>query len=237
MTAPSRKSGHSQKSPAHERSLWPWTIAAAALVYVLLVLLVDTMAVYNVVGPIHWRIFRWRMAGALAGFDLYKFAFWFLVPFLIALRWMDWGWFGVARWRRGDWILLAALAGVCLGAVLLIPLFPSLRATYTGLGSQPKLPYLAHELLWIVSWLPGWELLHRYVLLRPLMRVMPRAGWLVIPVFEGLYHLQKPLPEMAGMVVFSLFLTWWAMKRRNIALPFLAHLSIELELVLFRLVL
>jgi len=202
-----------------------WALAAAVVLYVLTVLLADTLA------------FRWRMAGMFAGFDLFKFTFWFLVPFLAALRWMDWGWFGVARWRRGDWILLAVLAGICLGAVLLIPLFPSLRAIYGGIGPNTKLRFFAFELLWILSWLPGWEFLHRYVLLRPLMRVLPRAGWLAVPLSEGLYHLQKPLPEMAGMVVFSLFLTYWAMKRRNMALPFLAHLSIELELVLFRLIL
>ena len=52
-------------------------------------------------------------------------------------------------------------------------------------------------------------------------------------IIEGLYHLQKALPEMGGMVVFSLIVTPWSMRRRNLLLPFLAHLLIELENLAF----
>ena len=37
------------------------------------------------------------------------------------------------------------------------------------------------------------------------------------------------------MVAFSVILTAWALRRRNTLLPFLAHLAIEVELVLFML--
>jgi membrane protease YdiL (CAAX protease family) len=209
-----------------------WFYAAAAVVYVFLALLIDTLIAQGVDRPFYWR----ALYKTIDGFELYKFIVWFVAPFLVSLPWMDWGWFGVKRWRRADWLLLGALAVICLGTILIIPLFPSLSATYSGVGSLPprqKQAFLVHQVLWLASWLPGWEFLHRYFLLRPMMRVLPRFGWLVVPLSEGLYHLQKPPLEMAGMVLLSLVLTWWSMKRRNMLLPFLAHLAIELELIIF----
>lgn len=206
--------------------------ASGAVVYVFLALLIDTLITQGINWPVHWR----DLHRIINGFDLYKFIVWFAAPFLLCLPRMDWGWFGVKRLRRGDWLLLGALVLVCLGAILIIPLFPGLSAAYAGIGHAPlkyKKAFLAHQLLWLVSWLPGWEFLHRYFLLRPMMRVLPRYGWLIVPLSEGLYHLQKPPLEMIGMVLFSLVLTWWAIRRRNLLLPFLAHLAIELELTIF----
>ena len=74
--------------------------------------------------------------------------------------------------------------------------------------------------------------MHRYFLLRPVMHRFPRYGWLIVPLCETIYHLQKPLLEAGGMAVFSLLLTWWTMKRRNMLLPFIAHLYIEILLAI-----
>ena len=54
----------------------------------------------------------------------------------------------------------------------------------------------------------------------------------MVPLCETIYHLQKPLLEAGGMAVFSLLLTWWTMKRRNMLLPFVAHLYIEILLAI-----
>ncbi|MCL4694164.1 MAG: CPBP family intramembrane metalloprotease, partial [Candidatus Hydrogenedentes bacterium] len=96
-----------------------------------------------------------------------------------------------------------------------------------------KWEIIARGMLWTFSWLIGWEFLHRYFLLRPFAARWPRFGWLIVPFSEGVYHLQKAPIEAAGMVVFSLVLTAWALRRRNALLPFLAHLLVEIELVLF----
>ena len=215
-----------------------WLWLGFALVWVAGVLVVDTLAAQGVRGPggIDWRVFRWRGPW---GVDLFKFVAWFLVPFLLSLPWLDRGWFGVRRWRRSDWWLLLGLAAAGAVAVAIIPVVPSLRETYGGMSSLPgsqRWVVLRHDLVWTLSWLLGWEFMHRYFLLRPLISKLPRYGWLIIPVLEGAYHLQKPLIEAGGMVVFSLVLTYWAKKRQNVLLPFLAHFIVELELMVFRLV-
>jgi len=205
------------------------------IVYVAAVLAIDTLAVHGKTWPVDWRFFQWRAYSA----DLFKFIAWFVVPFLVCLPRMDWGYLGVKRWRRFDLYVLAGLAAAGALAVAVIPLFPSLRATYpsmAGYAAAAKWSYAGHNLLWILSWLLGWEFLHRYFLLTPLVKHAPRYGWLLIPVSEGLYHLQKPPLEAAGMVLASLAITYWALKRRNALLPFLAHFMIEIELVAFRLV-
>lgn len=168
-------------------------------------------------------------------FDYFKFVLWFLIPFLVLLPHLDWGAFGFARWKRSDAYLLSGLALAGLAAVLLVPLIPALSAIYQGSGDLPwrlRVGTACGQLTWIVSWLLGWELLHRYLLLKSGLQLWPRFGWLLVPLSEGLYHLQKPGIEALGMVLLSLVLTQWAMRRQNVLLPFLAHLVIEVELVL-----
>lgn len=211
-------------------------ILAAALVYVAVVLIVDTLATRGVDVPFDWGIFRWRAGG---GFDAFKFVAWFLIPLALALPTMDWGYFGVTRWRRMDWGILGACVAVGAIAVLSITLFPSLRSVYgshAGASPEAKWFFLSYSLLWTLSWVVGWEFMHRYVLLRPLSELWPKYGWLIIPVYEGAYHLQKPLIEAVGMFAASAVLTYWALKRRNALLPFVAHLIIELELRAFQIV-
>lgn len=201
--------------------------------YVAIVLLVDTLAALEIQTPFDWRVFQWTSDN---GFDWFKFVTWFVVPFALCMRGMDWGFFGFNRWKRRDWILLIGLGVLGLLAVLTINMFPSLREyypSYSDASWSRKWEIVGRGMLWTFSWLIGWEFLHRYFLLRPFAARWPRLGWLIVPFSEGVYHLQKAPLEAAGMVVFSLILTAWALRRRNALLPFLAHLVIEIEVVLF----
>ncbi|MGH8631792.1 MAG: hypothetical protein ACREU7_13645, partial [Burkholderiales bacterium] len=158
--------------------------------------------------------------------------------FLLCLRGMDWGAFGWKRFQRADWIVLGVLAAAGAAAMFLIPHIPELRRTYPNLSALDpavKLDYFNGKLIWIFSWLLGWEFLHRYFLLRAVHVRWPRFGWLLVPLAEGLYHLQKPLIEAGGMLLLSIVLTRWALARNNVLLPFVAHLIIEIEVVLFML--
>jgi len=201
--------------------------------YVTVVLLIDTLAALEVQTPIDWRVFQWTSEN---GIDWFKFVTWFLIPFALCLRGMDWGYFGVTRWKRWDWALLIALGALGVMAVLAINVFPSLREYYPSYSDAPwsqKWEITARGMLWTFSWLIGWEFLHRYFLLRPFAARWPRFGWLIVPVSEGVYHLQKAPIEAGGMVLFSLILTFWALRRRNALLPLLAHLVVEIEVILF----
>ena len=213
-----------------------WLTPALVLTYAAGALAIDTLAVQGGAWPIDWTFFRWPTTH---GADLFKFAAWFVIPFAFCLPRMDWGYLGIKRWRRVDLYILAGLAGAGVLAMAAVHLFPSLRNTYPSMAhysAAAKWAYARHNIVWVLSWLVGWEFLHRYFLLAHLGQRCPRFGWLLIPLFEGAYHLQKPVLEAGGMVLISLVVTSWARTRRNALLPFLAHLVIELELLLFRVV-
>ncbi len=213
-----------------------WLPTLLIVGYAIAVLAIDALATSNAKFGFDWGVFRCRLRN---GFDVYKFLAWFAIPFVCSLPRMDWGYFGFKRWKRRDIYLLLVMAALGLVAVLAIPLFPGLRSLYRGLGEYPwarKWQYSKQTLLWTFSWLVGWEFLHRYFLLTHVHKRWPRFGWLIIPLFEGVYHLQKPLIEAFGMALFSLLLTQWTVRRRNALLPGLAHLIVELELLAFRLV-
>ncbi len=238
---------HDQPPGNHDRR--GWLLAGVTLVYAAAVLGVDILATLGVQVPIDWTFFRWTAwEGPLIatggrppfmramGVDLFKFFAWFAIPFLICLPWMDWRFLGWKRWRRIDAVFMAIAFFVGLGAVSLIAFVPGLRDFYPSLAgaeTADKVRFVVHMLAWTFSWLLGWEFLHRYVLLRVLDRPMPRWGWLLIPLYEGVYHLVKHPLEAVGMVLASVLLTAWTRNSRNVALPFLAHLIIEVQLILF----
>ena len=217
--------------------------------YVVLVLGVDALAALRCSWPLDWSVFRWRLddlwnllslsapawthSPLAQSFDIFKFLFWLVIPFCVCARRMEWSWLSPRGWTRRDWALLAVLLVGGAVAVLSIRYLPSLARVYRGFGNLPWeercLRGLA-ALVWTSSWLVGWEFLHRYVLLRAVALHLPRFGWLLVPLSEFTYHLQKPGWEAFGMVIFSLILTWWSLKRRNLLLPFLAHLYVELLL-------
>ncbi|HPO14687.1 MAG TPA: hypothetical protein PLI09_14700 [Candidatus Hydrogenedentes bacterium] len=245
------------ESPERSSRLPLWLLTGIVIAYVAAVLALDTLAVMGVNKPIHWSMFSWHPASVynfatdhgvpsalvswmklilLRQFDVFKFVMWFLVPFLFSLWWMDWGALGFRRWKKVDLYLLLGLAALGMAAMILIPLVPSLSATYGGLAhlsSGKKWGTLILQIVWIISWLPGWEFMHRYVLLRKVSVQWPQFGWILVPVFEGVYHLQKPLLEALGMAAISIILTQWTLRRRNVMLPFIVHLIIEIELLVF----
>lgn len=210
----------------------PLEMQVAILAYVAGSMIVDTLAGYEVDFILDWSTFMWQSP---LGADFFKFLMWFVLP--LALCWpLDRGWFSIGRWKKVDFGILAVIMLVGGLAMLIIPKVESLQAMYGGMvdmarGDVPN--FVLVYLCWTVSWLPGWELIHRYWMLRAFGADIRKLRWLLIPVYEGLYHLQKPPLEMLGMVVFSLVLTSWAIRRQNVLLPFIAHLLIELDLLAF----
>lgn len=206
-----------------------------ALVYAAVVLAIDALAAGNVRTPFHWNKFLWRSE---SNFDYFKFLFWLILPLTISLPRMDWQYFTFKRWKRVDIYLLIGLASAGLLALTVIPFVPQLRAWYPSLAEASpamKEHWVRTNALWLLSWYPGWEFLNRYFLLRPLVERWPRAGWLLVPVAEGLYHLQKHWMEAGLSLIGSIALTGWAALRRNLLLPFLVHGAVEIGLVIFML--
>lgn len=205
---------------------------AVAVGYVAAVLLIDAVGLQALILPPRWL--------NIHGADLFKLAAWFLIPFLCCIPRMDWAYFKFNRWRPIDYALLGGLLAAGLIAVIAIPLFPRLHQAIPMAGAasiSSKAAFFFRHIVWTLSWLLGWEFMHRYLLLRRLRAHWPRFGWLLVPVFETAYHLtwwpMWPMP--AAMLAFSLVATPWALKRRNTLLPFLAHLAVELELGMFQL--
>ncbi len=227
-------------------------MATLALLYVIIVLVVDTLAVRGVSVPIRWSVFHTDVEMTVleslfgeppgrewAKFEAFKFIAWFIVPLAFSLYRFDPGYFGVRRWKRSDIAVLGILIVCGIGAVSLIPFFPGLSQIYHGLGERSadvRWEFARGQLLWTFSWLVGWEFLFRYFLMRNVVAGYGRHAWLIIPVLEFAYHLQKPFSEALLAGGGGVVLTYWALQRKNVLLPFLAHLSIELALLVFILV-
>lgn len=231
------------------------------IAYVAIVLGVDALASVNAQVPIHWGAFQWRpgtffslaesavnalnlpyafctwMQNPLVqGIDIFKLIFWLIIPLIFTWRSMDWGYWRTTRWKSNDLWILTAIAAIGIGAMMAMRYLPALQGYYpshSGSSFALKADFVVTQLFWIVSWLVGYEFLHRYVLLQRLDLHWPQFGWLLVPLFDGAYHLTKAWPEMLAMMVFAVFLTWWTRKRRNLLLPLTAHLIIKIELVAF----
>ncbi|MEK7795484.1 MAG: hypothetical protein AAB353_13185 [Candidatus Hydrogenedentota bacterium] len=188
---------------------------------------------------IDWGGLQWYWAGS---FDAYKFVAWLIVPLALCARRLDVSYFSFTRWKRPEWAVLgvAVLGGILLMAAL--PNIPGVGDYYHGWGHlspHDRRAQALGSLLWTLSWLPGWEFIHRYFLLRPLRAASNRAGivlvLIVIPIVEGGYHIfqQKPALECAGMAALSALMCGYVLARRNVLLPFLVHFIIEVELVAY----
>lgn len=170
-------------------------------------------------------------------FDFTDLLIWMVIPFVLVFRKIDWSYFGFSRWEQRDIGLLLAIMAAGWFSMQMIPLFPSLSQYYEIPPSPAeKRELVLHSIVWTLSWLPGWEFLHRYVLLTRLEKAWKNRGWMLIPMIETVYHFQKPMPEAFGMMVLSIVLTCWARKRRNVLLPFCAHGVVEMDLLLFRVI-
>lgn len=206
-----------------------WAVPA----YVALVLGIDTLATQEVEWLIDWTSLQW-MAGS---FDLYKWLAWGLLPFLICWPRMRWSWLNPGALNRQDMAFLFVILLGGMAAMALIPHVPALQQNYPAwqlLPADLRWQQFQGQLMWTLSWLLGWEFLHRYCLLRAALRISPAWGWWLVPLSEGLYHLQKPLLEAAGMVLLSILLTQWTLRRGNLMPALLAHCLIELELMAYQ---
>ena len=166
----------------------------------------------------------------------YRFIFWFSVPVVLylltvysaknpdeILHWLD-----IRALSRKEWYgAFALMAGMVL-VIGVIPLVPSLADYY-----KPGRISIGRRLIWLSAWFPGWELMHRCLLAYHIPRSLPPNAWLLIPLFEGVYHFNKPWPEMLGMFVWSGVLTFWTIKRKNACLAILAHLVLECLLIAY----
>lgn len=238
-------------STRHPQHIW----LAVVVVYMILVLGIDTLAAQRVQWPFPWSRLQWHLSTTFpslrgtpwSGFDVFKFLFWFVIPFVVSLPRMQWRYLA-GKWDRWDGLLIGGLTVLGMLAMFIIPLIPALQATYPSLGhlgAEQKWGYVQRAMIWNFSWLLGWEFLHRYVLLRAVQReeLTGRWGlptlrwqewcWLAVPLSETLYHLQKPGLEAIGMCAFSVVLTLWCLIRKNWLVACLVHLIIEVELLVF----
>jgi hypothetical protein len=187
--------------------------AAFVVVYAALVLFLDSY----LSGP------------TIYGADLYKLVAWLLIPLGITIRNIDWSFFTIKPWRRSDYRLLIVaflLQGVIVRSIFLFPGIDSNLPRVRGAN-------IGMLISWELSWLLGWEFLLRYVLLRELDKIGRRWPLVVIPLLEVLYHLSWTTAVMpVGVGIYSIILTAWARSRQNCLLPFLTHVSLELELLL-----
>ena len=166
----------------------------------------------------------------------FRLVFWFAIPailFLLTvflaknrseiLHWLD-----VRGISRKEWYVASALMLCLVLVIAIIPIIPSLADYY-----KPGRINFSHRFFWLLAWLPGWELMHRCLLAYHIPRSLPKYSWLLIPLFEGLYHFNKPWPEMLGMFAWSGVLTFWTISRKNACLAILAHLVLECLLIAY----
>lgn len=228
------------------------SFAWLSILYVGIVFAIDSLASQRVHFLFDWTMFSWSLSDLLEylpgfqkgstllriafHFDLFKFLAWFLFPFVLCWKNLDWQWLLPAKTPNHPRLFYFFLFFSVFVVLIALFLLPSLRNYYggnTGVHQKSGLEAVFSFLVWEASWFPGWEFLCRYVLLRAALRLRPSWGWLAVPLFEGLYHLQKPLAEAAGMAVFSFFMSAWTVKHKNMFLPFCAHLLIEIVLLVF----
>jgi len=231
-------------------------IGVLVIGYVVVVLALDAMVTVGDSRTVNWAFFSWHLSGlktllehlsvpkfligwmswsVFAKVDLFKMLFWLIIPVGLSLWRMDWGYITKHRIQPVDWQFLIGMCVLALGAIVSVKFIPELARLYHGLGDaslSARMQFFFLHLFWVVSWLPGWEFMHRYFLLRRVTVDFPRFGWILVPVAEGAYHLVKPWPEMLAMVAFSVIMTQYTMRRKNIVIPFLAHLAVEVLLII-----
>ena len=229
-----------EEKPRKPRNVW------VVLTYVTLILGLDYLGLRQDIRPefgwLNWPTtvrYLFTMAPIpgilqpfIKSFDLYKFLFWFVIPVLWCWRGMDWKAWSKERWNKLEKRLLRLAIIVIPLSMFAIPYLPGIGQYYVSRGGFAENWDLALlQMLWTLAWLPGWEFMHRYLLLGAVHKKWPGNGWMLVPCFEFVYHLQKPPVEAGLMFVFGFLLTWYAVKRENFRFPFLIHLIVELSLI------
>jgi hypothetical protein len=207
--------------------------ALYALFYAIFALTLDSISTIHLKWGIDWGIFHWQLKN---GFEVSTFILWFAIPFLFTFKSIDWKYFGISRLKKNDIYLVILLSIIGIIAVLSIKFYPSLRNFYPSKefnNASAKVNWALYKMIWNISWLTGWEFLHRYVLLTYFEKAFPKKGWFGVCLIEFVFHFQKAFLEAIGMLIFSTIITYWAYKRKNVVLPFFAHLLIESFLIIF----
>jgi hypothetical protein len=185
-------------------------------------------------------LFRWGRLSLIlpGGFDFSAFSIFFLLPLAANRFKFPFRYYLPPGMGRRE--VLGVVAGVLLAAIVIFLSFhsDSVRKFYSGLsGARGKTGSgwgrFGFQLVWVLSWLPGYEFLHRHVLLKRFAPLAGGRGWLLVPALEFIFHLQKPLLEAAGAAAFGLIATWWTKKTDNGGVAFLMHFWIELVFLVF----
>lgn len=199
-----------------------------SLFYVVLVHSIDISLYYN---NINYFI-------SSTGVDFFKLLFWLVVPLIFSIKHFDKNFYSFKNIKRADILYLSLVIVVGICSMLLIPYIDVLRDYYvmeSSLSSSENFSYISYQICWIFSWLIGWEFIHRYFLIKSIKESKIYLALWILPIIEGLYHLNKPWPEILAVLLFSWVLTRWTLKRSNALLPLLAHFIIEIELIIFQL--
>lgn len=171
-----------------------------------------------------------------SGFDGFKFIFWFVIPSLFVFKANKFKINFPKKINRIDLSVFVAVIVIGLIAILTIPSIEVLKDYYVvkvKLSDSQRLEFLKRNTMWIISWALGWEVLFRSFLFNSFDQSNQKMALWLFPLFEGLYHFQKPFPEIIGMVLFSFFLTYWTIKRKHVLYAIVFHLIIEFELIFF----
>jgi hypothetical protein len=229
---------------------FPAPLAVLIIIYTIAVFIIDLLATFDIHFIFNWGILNIDLSHLLnkipvfknslfsflfIEFDLRKFFLWLILPIIIFNKAVDFYWFSFKSWEKKDFFILLVLTLLCVSSLIFVILSPTLSSYYSGLKELPskqKVIIFFQQILWIISWLPGWEFLNRHLLLRACRRLHKKYTWFLVPIVETAYHIPKPFLEMLGMSIFSLFACLWTLRKKNNLMAFLCHLFIELGLVI-----
>ena len=166
-----------------------------------------------------------------SGVDVVLLLAWTLPALLGAGALLPREWLDPRQLTRRDAALLLGLGLLAAGAMAVAWQRPEFQALYPRAAPGARWAMATQQLAWIASWLVGWELITRGLVLAPVAQADPDRGWLVVPGIEGLTHLGKPGLEVLGMVGLSVALTRWCLARGSVWPGILAHGLVELTLV------
>lgn len=168
-----------------------------------------------------------------SGADLFLLLAWTLPGLLAAGVLLPREWLDPRRLTRRDLAVLVGIAVIAAAAMALVLHRPEFQQLYPRAAPGARWVVARRHMVWILSWVVGWELITRGLVLAPLHQRYPARGWLVVPLLEAVTHLGKPPLEALGMVALSLVLTRWCQARESVWPGLLAHGLIELTLVGF----
>ncbi len=232
-----------------QNNITPLLFPTIIIIYSISVLFIDLLISFNANFIIHWGVFKLNLTDLLLKipilknfsfvtlfeyFDLYKFLFWLIIPFILFNKFIDFKWWSIKRWQKRDYILFSFFFLICFSSLIFVILSPTLQKYYPGMSTLPpkqKILISFQQIFWIISWLPGWEFLNRHLLLRACGQFSKRYGWFLVTVVETLYHISKALLEILGMFIFSFIACIWSQRKEDNLMAFLCHLIIEIGLI------